>query len=213
MTEEEKGNRVVVVDTEGNPKRIKSDNEIVKENNALEEVLKERRPKLKKTIEKDKQKEEEDMTVMLTEKQDRSVNLGVAGVGQCGSKLAEEFYNRGYKVVAINTAMQDLEHIHIPESQKMFLDYSLGGAAKDLDTGQAAAEEYAGEIRKHLEDNFEDSDVLLLTVSGGGGTGSGAAETMVEIMSQLGKPLSVLYVLPLSSELILKPGCYLEILI
>ena len=67
----------------------------------------------------------------------------VFGVGQCGSKLAEEFYNRGYDVVAINTAMQDLKHIAIPEKQKLFLDYALGGAGKDLDTGQAAAETYS----------------------------------------------------------------------
>lgn len=201
MSEEEKGNRVVVTDVDGNPKRIRTEGEIVEENSALEDVLKERRPKLKTvTEEKDNQQKEDDMTVMLVEKPDRSVNLGVAGVGQCGSKLAEEFYNRGYNVVAINTALQDLEHIHIPERQKLFLDYSLGGAAKDLDTGQAAAEEYSEEIVKHMEDNFEDCEVLLLAVSGGGGTGSGSAETMVELMSQLGKPLSVLYVLPLSSE-------------
>ena len=141
-----------------------------------------------------------EMTVMLVEQQDRSINLGVVGVGQCGSKIAEEFYSRGYNAVAINTAMQDLKHINIPEGQKLFLDYALGGAAKDLETGRAAAEEYATQISNHLDENFEDCEVLMLVVSGGGGSGSGSAETMVNIMGQFGKPLSVLYVLPLSSE-------------
>ena len=199
------GSRVVVKDEDGNLKRVKSDNEIVKENDELEEALK-KRTKLTTVLEekearkKQKKTEEEDMTVMLVEQQDRSVNLGVVGVGQCGSKLAEEFFDRGYSAVAINTALQDLKHISIPERQKLFLDYSMGGAAKDLDTGQAAVEEYADAVLKHLEDNFEDSDILLLATSGGGGTGSGSAETMVSLMAQLGKPLSVLFVLPLGSE-------------
>lgn len=176
-------NRVVVTEND-KVKRIKSDKEIVEENKKLEEEL----------------KGAKDMTVMLVEQQDRSINVGVVGVGQCGSKLAEEFYNRGYSVVAINTAKQDLEPIKIPERQKLFLDYALGGAAKDLDTGAAAAEEYADQILGMLQDNFSDSEVLMLVTSGGGGTGSGSAETMVKLMAQLDKPLSVIYVLPLSSE-------------
>lgn len=207
---EEKGNRVVVKDVDDKVKRIRKDSEIVQENQELESALKEKSKKQKlDEILKEKEamrakqetkKEEEDMTVMLVEQQDRSVNLGVVGVGQCGSKLAEEFYNRGYDVVAINTATQDLKHIAIPESQKLFLDYALGGAGKDLDTGQAAAETYADEILNHLEEHFEGNEILMLCVSGGGGTGSGSAETMVKLMAQLGKPMSVLYVLPMASE-------------
>ena len=208
---EEKGNRVVVTDANDNVKRIRTDSEVVRENEELEAALKEQTKqqkldailKEKEAMRAQKQTQatkEKDMTVMLVEQQDRSVNLGVVGVGQCGSKLAEEFYNRGYDVVAINTAMQDLKHIAIPEKQKLFLDYALGGAGKDLDTGQAAAETYSEQILKHLEENFADNEVLMLCISGGGGTGSGAAETMVNLMTQLGKPLSVLYVLPMASE-------------
>lgn len=209
----EKGNRVVVTDSENKVERIKTDGEIVKENEKLEaelkgkkskkqqleEILKEKKKTRKKQKEK-KKEEKEDMTVMLVENQDRSVNLGVVGVGQCGSKIAEELYNRGYNSVVINTALQDLKHIKIPERQKLFLDYSLGGAAKDLDTGKAAVEQYEEEVSKHVSGNTEDCEVLLLIASGGGGTGSGSAETMVNIMSQLGKPLSVLFVLPMASE-------------
>jgi len=169
----------------------KTKEQVVEENKKLEEELGARKPQPEET---------EDMTVMLVEQQDRSINLGIVGVGQCGSKLAEEFYQRGYSAVAINTAMQDLKPINIPEAQKLFLDYALGGAAKDLDTGAAAAEEYADAIVQHLKDNFEDNEVLMLITSGGGGTGSGSAETMVQLMSQLDKPIAVVYVLPMSSE-------------
>jgi cell division GTPase FtsZ len=179
-------NRVVVTEN-AQVKKIKSDKEIVEENKKLEDELKGK-------------VEDKDMTVMLVEQQDRSVNVGVVGVGQCGSKLAEEFYNLGYSAVAINTAMQDLKPIQIPEGQKLFLDYALGGSAKDLETGAAAAEEYSEQILSILQESFEDSEVLMLVTSGGGGTGSGSAETMVSIMTQMDKPLTVVYVLPLASE-------------
>lgn len=160
---------------------------IKKENKKLEEEL--RRP---------------DMTVMLVEEddteQDRSVNAGIIGLGQCGSKIAEEFYERGYDAVVINTAMQDLKHIKLPEKQKLFLDHALGGAAKDLATGQAAAEEYAQEIMDHVKSYLEDNEIFIVATSGGGGSGSGGAETVIKILSQFDKPIVVIYVLPLTSE-------------
>lgn len=192
--EENSGNRVVVVDTEGNVTRIKTESEIVKENEELEKALKEKKVKPRKV------RTEESMPVILAEQPDRSVNLGVVGVGQCGSKIAEEFYNKEYNVVAINTATQDLKCINIPEKQKLFLNYALGGTAKELSLGEAAAVEYSDTILEVLKENFSDSDVLLLATAGGGGTGSGSAETMIKLMTQLGKPVVALYVLPLATE-------------
>jgi len=159
---------------------------------SLEEILKEKEEMKKET--------KKDMTVMLVEEQDRSLSVGVIGVGQCGSKIAEEFYSRGYPAVAINTATQDLKHINIPEDKKLFLDYALGGAGKDLEIGRAATEEYSQEILDHVQESLGDCDMLTLTVSGGGGTGSGSAETMISLLAGLEKPLSVIFVLPMTSE-------------
>ena len=185
-------NKIIIVSANG-AGGVSPKVEIKNGNDEFEQLLKEK-------IQTKNTKVEEDMPVMEVVQQDRSVNIGVVGVGQCGSKIAEEFDSRGYKALAINTAMQDLKCINMHEKQKLFLDYALGGAAKDLDTGRAAVEEYADVITNTLQENFADSSVLLLAVSGGGGTGSGSAETMIGLMSQLGKPISVLYVLPLSSE-------------
>lgn len=202
------GNRVVVTDQDGAVERIKSDREIVEENEKLEQTLKEKTTKneqLKAILEERKamrkQQKEQNMTVMLAEEeQDRSLNIGIVGVGQCGSKIAQELYDRGYSTVAINTALQDLKHIKIPERQKLFLDYALGGAGKDLDTGREAAEQFSDEIFNHIADNTDECEVLMLCVGGGGGSGSGSATMMIDIMSQLGKPISVMYVLPMSTE-------------
>lgn len=199
---EEKG--VVVTDNE-QQKNTKTEEEVSRENEELEKSL---APKSKKASleeilkEKEEMKREakKDMTVMLVEEQDRSLSVGVVGVGQCGSKIAEEFYSRGYPAVAINTATQDLKHINLPEDKKLFLDYALGGAGKDLEIGRAAAEEYSQEIVDHVKESLDDCDMLTLTISGGGGTGSGSAETMVSLLAGLEKPLSVIFVLPMTSE-------------
>ena len=179
----------VEVEEKDAPKQKKSTEMIMQENKQLEEDL---APQ--------KTQEKEDMSVMLLEQQDRSLNIGVVGVGQCGSRLAEEFYKRGYKAAVINTALQDLKHIRVPESHKLFLDYALGGAGKEIAVGADAVEEYAKQILDFTESHTEDCEVLMLAISGGGGTGSGGAENMVKILSESGKPIMVLYVLPMDSE-------------
>jgi len=196
-------NVVTVTETNGAVTvNAKTNEEIVEENKTLEKEFGSRNEKLKEVLNEraKERKKENDMTVMVVGQQDRSVNLGIIGVGQCGSKIAEEFYNRRYNTVVINTAIQDLKPIQIPERQKLFLDYALGGAAKDLDTGREAAEQFSTEIEKHIAAHTKECEILMLITSGGGGTGAGSAETMINIMSSFGKPMSVLFVLPMSTE-------------
>lgn len=220
-------NRVVITDEDRNVERIKTDKEIVEENAQLEAELKGKKKKTKKKTSKAKSKKkqeleaileekkaakaaekakkeaeakEEEMTVMLVDQQDRALNWGIVGVGQAGGKLAECFYNRGYNTVILNTALQDMKFITVPERQKLFLDYSIGGAGKDLDAGREAVEQYSEEIVKHVDKHTDECDVLMLICSGGGGTGSGSAETMCNLLNTLGKPVICLYVLPMSSE-------------
>ena len=179
--------KAVVVDSEG-VKQTKTEEDIKHENEVLERLLRE------------KGKKEDKMDIVMAQQKDRSVNIGVVGVGQCGSKIAEEFYGLGYPAVVINTAMQDLKFINIPDQKKLFLDYSLGGAGKSREAGEAAAQMYSNDISKHIENNLGACEILMLVASGGGGTGAGSASTIVNIMKGFGKPIVVLFVLPLSSE-------------
>ena len=51
---------------------------------------------------------------------DAAFNFAVGGVGQGGSRLAESFWNLGYRRVGvINTAQQDLSLIKMPEANKL----------------------------------------------------------------------------------------------
>jgi cell division GTPase FtsZ len=144
--------------------------------------------------------QEQKMAAKIVAKKERSIVLGVVGSGQAGSRLAETFYKLGYDAVAINTAMQDLKHIDIPDANKLLLEYGLGGAAKEIEIGKAAAESHKGFIEDLINDKLGHSQVNVLCLSLGGGSGAGSCETLVEVLSSTGKPLVVITVLPMDSE-------------
>lgn len=144
--------------------------------------------------------QEQKMAAKIVAKKERSIVLGVVGSGQAGSRLAETFYKLGYDAVAINTAMQDLKHIDIPDANKLLLEYGLGGAAKEIEIGKAAAESHKGFIEDLINDKLGHTQVNVLCLSLGGGSGAGSCETLVEVLSATGKPLVVITVLPMDSE-------------
>src|SRR5690606_30377409 len=125
----------------------------------------------------------------------RSLDIGIVGTGQAGSRLAESFYKIGYKAVVMNTASQDLKHIQVPESNKLLLDYSLGGASKELSIGHDAALECKADIDNLIQDQLNDCHVLLLTTSLGGGSGAGSTEVVIDVLSQMDRPVLVMAVL------------------
>jgi len=147
-----------------------------------------------------KKQEENDMASKIVSKKERSLNLGVIGSGQAGGNLISVFYKLGYKVVAINTAMQDLKFTDIPDSNKLLLEYGLGGAAKEMEIGKAAAEAHRGEILQLVNDKLSDTHVHVLCLSLGGGSGAGSCETLVDLLSNTGKPLIVMTILPMDTE-------------
>lgn len=144
--------------------------------------------------------EEKKMAAKIVAKKERTISFGVVGSGQCGARMSESFYKLGYDAVAINTAMQDLKHIDIPDSSKLLLEYGVGGAAKELEIGKAAAESHRGEILQLINDKLQGSQVNVLCLSLGGGSGAGSCETLVDILSGLGKPVIVITVLPMDTE-------------
>lgn len=190
---EENKNRVVITEEVYN----KSEENIKKENIELEQSLK---PEVDiKILEmlknKNERKKERNM-----DKKDKSLNFGLVGLGQAGSRIAEIFYNLKYEACVFNTATQDLEHINLPTDKKVFLPFALGGAGKELENGRQAIEQNAELVLDKLEEVFVNCEMLLLAISGGGGTGSGGAEAILGLMSSLGKPVGVIYVLPMESE-------------
>jgi len=155
---------------------------------------------LNKLAELKAKKAEKDMSAKIVAKKERSLRFGVLGSGQAGGKLAQAMYNLGYTACAINTAMQDLKSVEIPDANKLFLQYGVGGASKDLSIGKLAAEEYREQILELVNDRLSESQVNILCLSLGGGSGAGSCEVLVDILNEVGKPLVVIAALPMDTE-------------
>jgi cell division GTPase FtsZ len=147
-----------------------------------------------------KAKKESKMPAKIIAKKERSYSLGIISSGQCGSKLGAAFFSLGYDAIAINTAIQDLKYVNIPDSNKLLLEHGPGGAAKELEIGKAAAEKYRGEITNLINDKLKGSDINIFCTSLGGGSGAGSCETIIDILSEIGKPIVVITVLPMDTE-------------
>jgi cell division GTPase FtsZ len=148
------------------------------------------------------EKEKEQEQSILSAPVDRSVSIkmGVVGIGQAGSRIAEEFSRLGYDAGVINTSAQDLAYINVPDQQKLLLEGSLGGTGKDLDLGRQIFEQSSEQLTSFVEAIAQGNDMLVLAISGGGGTGSSSVDTMIPLLFSMGMPLGVIYILPKATE-------------
>lgn len=176
---------------------IKTEEKELEKTKVVDDINKDTLSALKAKLSK---KEDGNMTAKIVAPKKRSVNLGVVGTGQGGSRLAEAFYSLGYNAVVMNTAQQDLEHIQVPEENKLLLQFGLGGAAKELEIGREAAETYRDRIHVLVQEKLEDAQAFVLCLSLGGGSGAGSCETVVDVLSSVGKPMVVISVLPMTND-------------
>ncbi len=108
--------------------------------------------------------------------------FAIIGVGQGGSRMAETFWNLGYRrVCVINTAKQDLKFINIPEDRKLLLDH--GGAGKNPETAEKIFQDNAEEIWDFFHGKLGTTyDRVLVCAGAGRGTGAGGAPVVFKIV-------------------------------
>jgi cell division GTPase FtsZ len=145
-------------------------------------------------------------------KPERSIRFNIIGSGQCGNRLAEYWGKIGYKAIAINTAGQDLKHINLPDSAKCLLKQEFQGASKELSIGAMAAETNRQAIIDCIKTNLTDGQVNIIATSCGGGSGAGSIDVLIDILSEMGKPIIVQAVLPMDSDDVLTKQNTLETL-
>ena len=79
---------------------------------------------------------EDEVANVIDDEFDAGFNFAIVGIGQGGSRLAETFWNLGYRrVCVINTAPQDLATIKMPDSNKLL----IGGKGAGKDPSKAEA--------------------------------------------------------------------------
>lgn len=135
-------------------------------------------------------------------KSDRALKFGIIGLGQGGSSVAAEFFKapNSYPTIVINTARQDLDLLDIPDTQKIFLEAGIEGAAKDQSVGRDVAEVYRDTIASSVKRQLSNCRAFIVCTSLGGGTGSGSLPVIIDILNETNKPVLVLVLLPMTSE-------------
>ena len=120
---------------------------------------------------------------------DAAFNFAIVGVGQGGSRLAESFWNLGYRRVGIiNTAQQDLSLINVPEENKLLI--GEGGAGKNPDAADEVFRTRYEDILDFLKKTFGSGYERVLVCAGaGGGTGAGGVARVLEICHDLNQSL------------------------
>jgi hypothetical protein len=135
--------------------------------------------------------------VVEPDQKELAVKFGIIGSGQGGSRLADTFYQLGYRrVCAINTTHQDFLGLEIPVKNQKVLEESEGGAGKDIKKGEEALSHATEEVMNLMRHSFgEDIEHIMVCVGAGGGTGTGTALGLVKLaryyMRQLNKPEKV----------------------
>ena len=121
--------------------------------------------------------------------EDAAFNFAIVGVGQGGSRLAESFWNLGYRRVGvINTAQQDLSLIKMPEQNKLLI--GDGGAGKNPEAADEVFRTRYENILDFLKTTFGSGYERVLVCAGaGGGTGAGGVARVLEICHDLNQSL------------------------
>lgn len=125
------------------------------------------------------------------DKFEAAVKMAFVGAGQGGGRIAQSFYDMGYRrVCAINTTDQDLSSLTI--ENKLVIGNNRGGAGKDPEQGRLAAKESFEDIMDLLMRSWgEGVEMMWVTVGAGGGSGTGSWPVLVKAMKEFGDSTNV----------------------
>jgi cell division GTPase FtsZ len=133
---------------------------------------------------------------------DTAMHLAFVGAGQGGGRIANSFWDIGYRRVAMyNTTEQDFAGL-AEEAHKLSL--GIGGAGKDMQLALQAIRSREADVWDLFTRAWGSTlDCALVCVGLGGGSGSGSALPLVELarkyMESIGRPRRVGAVVSLPS--------------
>ena len=114
----------------------------------------------------------------------KGLSFGIIGVGQGGNRLAEAFYNLGYrKVILFNTTEKDLQSLSVPKKH-WIVAKDVEGAGKNPSIGEQAAKSVIPDLIKKMNLMFMNVTNIIICVGAGGGTGTGASKVFADTCCQ-----------------------------
>lgn len=122
---------------------------------------------------------------------DSAVKMAFVGAGQGGGRIAQAFFDMGYRrVCAVNTTNQDLESLTMP--MKRVIGNNRGGAGKDPEQGMLAAKESFEDIMDLLMRAWgEGVEQMFVCVGAGGGSGTGSWTVLLDAMKEFAKSTNI----------------------
>ena len=109
-------------------------------------------------------------------------DIAFLAVGQAGGNIGSLFEAQKFKVMYVNTSMEDL--LTLPDAKNIYHIANGEGAARDRSTAKelllADLQDLQDEIVKTFTEEF-----IFVIFSAGGGTGSGAGPLLIRGLSQL----------------------------
>lgn len=128
----------------------------------------------------------------------RNAKIKVIGVGGAGNNAINNMIASGLEAVgfiAANTDLQDLEHSSAPVKMQLGAQLTKGlGCGADPEVGRNAALE----DKEQIQGLLRDADMIFITAGMGGGTGTGGAPVIAEVLKELEEP-------PLTVAVVTKP--------
>lgn len=119
-----------------------------------------------------------------------SLCFGILGCGQAGGRIAESFYNLGYKkCIVLNTSNHDLAQLKVKYKLKVG---DTDGAGKDMNLSKTAFIKNRSEIMQLMRKVFGKTVTnILVTIGSGGGSGSGMVIPAVELSKSYLKQMGI----------------------
>jgi cell division protein FtsZ len=134
---------------------------------------------------------------MLKKQVSRVKIIGIGGAGGNSISRMKEVGIKGGEIIGVNTDAQDL--LYTAADKKILIGKQISkglGAGSDPQIGMEAARESA----KDLRDKIGDSDMVFITCGLGGGTGTGAAPIVADIVKKQGALTIAVVTLPFTVE-------------
>jgi len=132
---------------------------------------------------------EEEKTIEIADTFQGAFKFAVVGAGQGGGRLAQTFWNMGYKRTAvINTSEQDLATIDMPADRKLLI--GTGGAGKNPAVAASLIKDKKEDVLDFMRRSFGPGfDRIFCCASAAGGTGSGTLLHLVDVAIELQQSL------------------------
>jgi len=128
------------------------------------------------------------------------MKVGIFGIGACGSNIAELGDKKGYTTAIMNTSQEDLDSISLVKNKLLLGEQ--GGCGKDRAIGKSEVKSHYKSIIQFVKTKFYDCDIIYITFSSGGGTGSGMSPIIIDMLTKMipDKKFAAIAVIPALSE-------------